>query len=187
MDRRDLLKSAALMLGASVSSSCSRALLSGADLAQAPTSGVLSDREQQKVAAIAELIIPQTDTAGATEAGVPEFIHRIVAEWYTPFEREVFLTGLRGIDETSRVEFGADFLALPHDRQIRVLESLERTAEGVRGLGGNSPFFAKIKELTVLGYYTSAVGSQQELVYRPVPGAYRGHAHFNASSRQWTE
>jgi hypothetical protein len=87
----------------------------------------------------------------------------------------------------SRAQFGADFLAIATEQRVRVLETLERTSQGARGLYGNTPFFAKIKELTVLGYYTSAVGSQQELIYRPVPGAYRGHAHFDASSRQWTQ
>jgi hypothetical protein len=187
MDRRDLLKTAALVLGASVSNSCSRALLSGAALDTAPAAATLDDEQLRKVAAICEHIIPQTDTCGAIEAGVPTFVHRIVSEWYTPAEREVFLIGLDLVDTVSRAEFGAAFLSLPHEQQVRVLETLETGSAGVRGIGGDSPFFANIKELTVLGYYTSELGSKQELVYRPVPGAYHGSAHFDASARQWTQ
>lgn len=187
MDRRDVLKTAALLFGAPVSSSCSRALLSGAALDAAPRAAALDEVQLRKVATICELIIPKTDTAGAIEAGVPTFVHRIVAEWYTAREREIFLSGLDEIDATGRNQFGADFLLLPPDQQVRLLESLETTAAGARGIADDSPFITKIKELTVLGYYTSELGSQQELVYRPVPGAYHGHATFDAASRQWSQ
>jgi hypothetical protein len=187
MDRRDLLRTAALVLGATVSNSCSRALLSGAALDTAPADATLDEEQLRKVAAICELIIPQTDTCGAIEAGVPTFVQSIVSEWYTPAERDVFLIGLDIVDVVSRAEFGAAFLALTHQQQVRVLEVLETGSAGVRGIGADSPFFANIKELTVLGYYTSELGSRQELLYRPVPGAYHGSAHFDPSSRQWTQ
>jgi hypothetical protein len=187
MDRRDLLRTAALLVGASVSNSCSRALLSGAALDTAPATAALDDEQLRTVSVICEHIIPQTDTCGAIEAGVPTFVHRIVAEWYTPAERDVFLRGLSVVDDVSRGEFGAAFLSLTHQQQVRVLEVFETGSAGVRGIGAASPFFAKIKELTVLGYYTSELGSRQELVYRPVPGAYHGSAHFDASTRQWTQ
>jgi hypothetical protein len=182
MDRRTLLKTATLFLGASVSTSASRALLAGVDLSGAPVTPVLGDVQRQQIAVIAEHIIPETDTPGAIAAGVPDFIHRIVAEWYTPAERTIFLDGLADLDRDSRKRFAAEFLALPAARQIALLEELDAQRWG--GVAGDSPFFAKIKELTILGYYTSEVGSRHELAYRPIPGAYRGHAHFGAGDRQ---
>jgi hypothetical protein len=182
MDRRDLLKTAALVLGTSVSSACSRALLSGAPLDGAPSRAMLDDVELHKVSVIAELIIPETDTPGAIAAGVPAFIHRIVAEWHTEEERNRFMLGLRTVDEVARERFGADFLGVEHAQQVNVLQTLEAASRG-----GRDPFFGAIKELTVLGYYTSEIGSQHELVYRPVPGAYQGHAHVSGDFRQWTQ
>jgi hypothetical protein len=49
-----------------------------------------------------------------------------------------------------------------------------------------SPFFHKLKLLTVLGYYTSEIGSQQELSYNPVPGRYEGDVDFDKVGRQWS-
>ena len=180
------MKTAALLFGASLSSSCSRAIISGAALDGEPALPVLGVEQLQKVAVVAELIVPETDTPGAIAAGVPAFIHRIVAEWYTPAEREVFLDGLVTLDAESRRQLGSSFLALTSADQTAVLRTFEtQMRRGVREPGRAGPFFAKMKELTVLGYYTSEVGSQSELVYRPVPGAYDGHAHFAENSRQW--
>jgi hypothetical protein len=49
-----------------------------------------------------------------------------------------------------------------------------------------SPFFTKIKELTVLGYYTSEVGAQQELSYNPMPMRYEGDYDFVKVGKQWS-
>jgi Gluconate 2-dehydrogenase subunit 3 len=182
MDRRTLLKTATLFLGASVSASTSRALLADVDLSGLPAVPVLDDVQRRQVAVIAELIIPTTDTPGAIAAGVPDFIHRIVADWYTHEERSIFLNGLADLDRDSRERFAAEFLALAPSQQLALLDELDAARWG--GIDGDSPFFAKIKELTILGYYTSEIGSRHELVYRPVPGTYHGHAQLDAHSRQ---
>jgi hypothetical protein len=54
------------------------------------------------------------------------------------------------------------------------------------GASGELPFYVKLKELTVLGYYTSELAAQSELVYLPVPGRYDGDFLFAEIGRQWT-
>jgi hypothetical protein len=180
MDRRELLSIAALLLGSSVSSSCTRAILSAGGVPRGEPE--LLDRNQVlKVSQLSEVIIPQTDTAGAIQAGVPEFIHRVVAQWYTPRERAVFLAGLKLVDAESHARFGGDFVSATHHQKIAVLQAFEAKDRNSR----ERAFFEQLKELTVLGYYTSEIGSRQELVYRPVPGVYHGHALFGAADRQF--
>ena len=85
------------------------------------------------------------------------------------------------------------FLDLDPAQQSQLLTELEPpmddptvvTVALAPGAGGDLPFFLKLKELTVLGYYTSEVGATSELLYRPVPGAYDGDALFSDSNRQW--
>ena len=197
MDRRALLKIAGLALGASLSPSCRRALESGADLVAPPVGGSLSDAQLEIITTLAELIIPETETPGATAAGVPSFIHQIVVDWYTPAERQIFLEGLAELAVIADRHWSTSFMALDPERQSQVLTELEPPMEdlsGTRpisasalgpGAGGDQPFFVKLKELTVLGYYTSEVGARAELTYRPVPGAYDGDAVFDDTSRQW--
>ena len=46
------------------------------------------------------------------------------------------------------------------------------------------PFFNRLRELVVYGYYTSEVGATEELAYRPVPGHYHGDFEFSEIGRQ---
>ncbi len=57
------------------------------------------------------------------------------------------------------------------------------TAPGDRFAPDAVHFFRTLKELTVLGYYTSEVGATQELQYTPVPGRYDACVTRDAASR----
>ena len=48
-----------------------------------------------------------------------------------------------------------------------------------------TPFFRMMKELTLLGYYTSEAGATRELRYEPVPGRYDGCVPFTTIGRTW--
>ena len=50
----------------------------------------------------------------------------------------------------------------------------------------NTPFFTKLKELTVLGYFTSEVGAKQALAYNPMPMRYDGDYDFDKVGREWS-
>src|SRR4030088_2282582 len=58
----------------------------------------LNRDQQQLVTNIAEMIIPETDTPGATSVKVPEFIDLILTECASHAERATFLSGLSDID-----------------------------------------------------------------------------------------
>jgi hypothetical protein len=196
VNRREVLKTTALVLGTAVSPSCRRALEVGVDLAAPPRGGALSAEQQQAIAALAELIIPATDTPGALEAQVPDFIHHMVVDWYTQAERQIFLDGLAELDASARVHWSQPFVALQEEQQTQLLSELEPPMEGLVGsdpmqavalpvgASGDLPFYVKLKELTVLGYYTSRAAAGTELDYQPVPGTYDGDALFG--DRQWT-
>jgi gluconate 2-dehydrogenase gamma chain len=85
--------------------------------------------QRATVAALAERIIPETDTPGARAAGVPAFIELIVAEHYKDEERARFLAGLTELDARSRPAFGRDFIETTPAEQNRILSALEDEAE----------------------------------------------------------
>jgi glucoside 3-dehydrogenase (cytochrome c) hitch-hiker subunit len=85
--------------------------------------------QRSTVSAIAERIIPATDTAGARAARVPEFIELIVAEHYTEDERIRFLAGLTDVDARCRAAVGRDFIETSPVEQDRILGVLEAKAE----------------------------------------------------------
>lgn len=65
-------------------------------VAVAYTARVFSADELKRVATLVDLIIPRTDTPGASDAHVPQFIDRKLS--LDPALKERFLAGLRGFD-----------------------------------------------------------------------------------------
>jgi hypothetical protein len=93
VNRRELLRTA---IGGSAGLALlglQRAVLAGTDLDGSAAKVVLSDAQQETLAAIAELIIPVTATPGAIVAGVPRFVELILSDWHTPEERRPVLDG----------------------------------------------------------------------------------------------
>ena len=189
MNRREALQLAVTLLGGALSASCTRALQGGVTASGALGARVLDAADLDTVAHAAERILPRTESPGAIDAGVPDFIHRVVADWYSDEERAIFIDGLRALDRDARARFGTAFADASETQQIALLTALEAAGPPQSGVpaggAGTAPFFAKLKELTVLGYYTSEVAANAELVYRPVPGEYRGDALFHEHGRQW--
>jgi hypothetical protein len=108
----------------------------------------LTAAEMEFVAKLCDLIIPRTDTPGASDAGVPEFVDRRLTA-----SRDLASTFRRGMSL-----LGADFAGLPTERQIAVLKEFSQAPDTERGR-----FFRLVKELTIDGYYASREGLVDEL------------------------
>lgn len=201
MNRRDILKYMMMATGTGFTGSLAQQVMAGAMPTATPSKALFDEVTAKKVAVLAEMIIPKTDTPGAIEAGVPKFIEMMVSDWYNDGEREIFFAGLAALDTFCDKEFKKPFLKCKPEQQVLALKDAEAQTRGKGGFGGGlplvsdlqgkttdakSPFFTKIKELTVLGYYTSEVGAQQELVYNPMPMRYEGDYDFVKVGKQWS-
>lgn len=125
------------------------------------TPKVLSPAQNATVVALAELIVPETDTPGATKANVNQFIDATLAG-AQPAERQSFLDGLAWLDTHCQQAHQATFVKLTPEQQTAVLTALSaKSAEA--GLKPGGDFFTAIKSLTVTGYYTSEVGMREEI------------------------
>jgi hypothetical protein len=194
MNRRDLLAQMSLLAADSLFGRLAQASAAGAALHSPPAKSVLDESQRTMVAQLAELIIPATDTPGAGAAGVPAFIDRIVSEWYTATERGIFIEGLASLDAFCTARHGKRFGACSKQQQTLALEDADERTRAYQSKQGrifdapdeHSPFFFKLKQLTVLGYYTSETGATTELAYNPVPGRYDGDVDFATVGRQWS-
>jgi hypothetical protein len=185
MNRRQLLQCAFLLVSGTAAGRLALALdaeqraflLGQTYIAREPTLLTLTQREV--VAAIAETIMPATDTPGAIAAGVPRFIELMVADWFNDSERSQFMDGLN--------EFMArfpEFAGGSADQRMRILELLEdelsdhawfsQSASSITATGMDLPFFLQIKELTVHGFFTSEVGATRVLRRDPMVVPYDG-------------
>lgn len=176
MNRRALLQHLGIVLGTAASTSLSRAVLAGVSAGVAPVARVFDPGQAATVASLAELFIPATDSPGAIAAGVPEFIESIVASWYNEQERQQFFAGLGDIDGYCQQQFNNGFNDCDQQQQSACLAWAE----------AKHSFFATLRELVVLGYFTSEVGATQALAYNPMPMRYDGAYPLAKVGRQWS-
>lgn len=111
---------------------------------------------------ICEMVIPQTETAGARAAKVPQFIDLLLAERETQMQGGI-AAGLRWLDRRSLELFGKDFVDATVSQQVDLLTRISSPGSSESTLG--QVFFNQIKNLTAFGYYTSKEGLEQELGY----------------------
>ena len=144
---------------------------------------VFDPHQAETVAAMAEMIIPETDTPGARAAQVPEFMDLLVAESASDEERASFLRGLGDVDTRSRDAFGVEFVAATEAQRVAILAGLDAEVQALRQAREKAEehFFQRLKWLTVYGYCTSEIGATAGLRYETLPGSYDGCAEVRAS------
>jgi glucoside 3-dehydrogenase (cytochrome c) hitch-hiker subunit len=117
---------------------------------------------------VADAMIPPTDTPGALDAGVPEFMRAMLAGWGSRETHAQILAVLDSIEKQAWNRYGAAFLALPAERRLEVMRTVD-----AESLARQDPSYGKFKWLVLVGYYQSEAGATQELRYELVPGAWR--------------
>jgi hypothetical protein len=135
----------------------------------------LSSDQQKLVTTIAEMIIPETDTPGATSVKVPEFIDLILTEWASDEERTAFLAGLKDIDTRAAAMGSPTFVDLPAEKKVELLTTLDAARADKEGAG---LAFGRLKGLTVYGYFTSKVVDIDILKTQMFFNGYQGNAPF---------
>lgn len=134
--------------------------------------------QQALVTNIAEMIIPETDTPGATSVRVPEFIDLILTERATDEERTALLAGLADIDvRAAAMAMGQPrFVDLAPARRTEVLTALDGAKEDDKS--GAVTAFRRLKALTVYGYFTSKPVQQDILKTQMFFNGYDGNVPF---------
>jgi hypothetical protein len=189
LDRREALRRAALLLGGALSASAIAGVVAGCEARRVPDDAwqprALTSDQADLVATIAEHIVPETDTPGARAVGVHRFIDAMLAESYLPEQRRRFLAGLRDLDARATRSCGHPFLRCPTEQQRALLDQVDRETFAAAPGVPDDPVFRTLKELTLLGYYTSEVGATRELHHAPLPGRFQGCVPLAEIGRTW--
>src|ERR1700731_4371836 len=130
MNRREALKRVAWLMGGTVSASAILATEKGysATASAGSRPAILSPPQAAIVSAVAEIMIPRTDTPGAIDVGVPGFIDLVLKDVYPEEDRRRYLTGLTAFDTAAEVEHGTKFVALEAPRQIALVQKFHDAA-----------------------------------------------------------
>lgn len=178
MDRRVLMRNVALLLGAATVPTLAgcKAALQG--------EGALDDAQMKLLTAIADTIIPVTDTPGAVAAGVPKLLSGMIRDWASA-ETKVELTG--AIDAIGKISGDKNFADLDPAKRKKLLlahdkaavqpgpppkKKLSGLAAMVAGAPTANPAYVKLKGLIINLYYNSEIATTKELVFEAVPGKY---------------
>ncbi len=194
MNRRTAVKSLGLLLGAAVSPGVARAISAGY---RAPAPGVpyrvLTAEQGELLATLVEIIIPATDTPGARAARVDAYIDGLLADVFRADEREQFLAGLADVDVRARAQHGVIFVEATPEQRVTLMQAMAEEGKNApprprrrRARPEAGPFFPWLKELTVVGYYTSEIGATQELKYVHVAGKYDGDVPYRTVGRAYS-
>ena len=202
MNRREFLQCVAILISGVSASALGFSLNAEQQtfLANAPnfnTNSVdyFTPAQRKIVAAMAEVIIPRTDTPGAMDAGVPRYIELMVANWLNDDERAIFNPGLQDIETRIPTEYGKAFDQLDASQQLQIMQELEDAAADspwyefgnvLREFISDAPFICQFKELTVWGFFTSQEGGSQVLRYDPMPMFFDGNIPLAQDESSWT-
>ncbi len=197
MNRREVLQRSAIALGYAITGPALVGLLNGckAQPELTYTPDFFNAEQAQLISELSEIIIPKTTTAGAKEAGVPFFIDSMLKEVYPKQDQEAFIKGLAEFDADAKNTFGDSFVdcktadKLSHVKKYHdaaLANSEVNVSSGWWGSGsGEKPFILKVKELTILGFFTSEPGATQVLKYEQVPGPFKGCVPYAEVGKQW--
>lgn len=189
MNRRDAIQRAGLVLGYAISAPVLAGILKGCkpvpeltykpDFFTVEQAGIVSE--------VAEIIIPRTDTPGAKEVGIPGFIDRLIKECFKKEDQDTFLASLKAFDEDAKNALGDSFMDLSPEKQMEHVKKHHDAAVDIfkKGEMKEWPFVLRMKELTMVGFFTSEVGATQVLHYEMVPGAYHGCVPLAEIGKAW--
>jgi gluconate 2-dehydrogenase gamma chain len=131
------------------------------------------------VSAMADQILPRTDTPGALDVGVPAFIDRMLSGYYTDKERGIVRAGLASANADAVRLRGKSFAQLTSDEQVALMRSydqaqVDQTRANASKEGASPHYFRLVKELTIIGFCTSEAGATKLMNYVQTPGPFRG-------------
>ena len=178
MNRRELLQTLSASAAVALVPGEARAAWARVASGLRPSSG-LTDAQLALVRALADTILPRTDTPGATDVDVHRFVDVIVSENYETPEREAFLAGLDKLDGMVMLDTGRVFHDLAPAERAAVLDAVEA---GQRSLEPNRTYW-RLKGLVVHGYFTSEVVMKDVLKHEVMPGQFLGDAPMMQPSR----
>jgi Gluconate 2-dehydrogenase subunit 3 len=148
--------------------------------------------QKKLLEALTETIIPTTDTPGAIEAGVPDFILKMVTENMNIVAQNRFIDGLKAVESYAEDTFGKSYIQCSEEQKNTIMRYFEEKSKPLEGIAGKvqrkvlgDPFFPILKEYTCIGYCTSMVGATQALAYTLVPGRFVGCVPMTPNQKSW--
>ncbi|TCC88688.1 gluconate 2-dehydrogenase subunit 3 family protein [Pedobacter frigiditerrae] len=127
--------------------------------------------EEDLLAQLAEIIIPETNTPGAKTLKIPQFLLTMIDDCYDQTEQQMYLNGLRQLDQYSKRHNDIPFLDLGWDKKLNLLRAINKSNPKEEDL---TFFLKETRHLVIRGYNTSAYFMTKVIPYEMIPGRFNG-------------
>lgn len=207
LSRREAIQRVGVLLGGAAIVDGDRILAAASEAApQAATAtrsvGSFTAADVAFLDEVAETILPETSTPGAKAARTGAFMALMVTDAYTPRNQQIFRAGMQRLDEMCQREHGVSFVQARPGQRLALLQRVdaERQAEidaleatrtsrapAAEAAPPDAPihYFRLMKELALLGYFTSEIGYRQAMRYVETPGRYDPCASYKPGEKIW--
>ena len=185
IDRREairrvtaLLGGAALAGGTGLFAAVERAHARAATLREV---GTFTAQDVVLLDEVADTILPDTKTPGAKAAHTGAFMALMVTDTYDEQQQAIFRDGMQKLND-------AAFMAATPAQRLAKLELLDREQKSymdARAQGAPPHYFRLMKELALLGYFTSEIGCTQAMRYRETPGRFDPCVPYTPGETTW--
>jgi hypothetical protein len=194
MDRREAVKKVTFLVGGAITASTLCAFSEGfIPIEGDRTNKLFTDSQEARVTEIADTIIPDSGgIPGAKGAGVGPFIVMMINDCYPEDVQKIFIDGLEKVEKMSQSMFNKAFVAILRNEREKILDDLGKELHAYNEKNTQEAkknalphFFQLVRELTLLGYYTSETGATQALEYVHVPGRYDSCVPLKEGQKAW--
>ena len=152
----------------------------------------LLSQKRELIAALADVIIPRTDTPGAKDAKVHDFIIKMITENTERKAQKSFLAGLSSLEHYSYTHYHKQFVDCNNIEKNEVFKHFEdkgnyspEILNKVRKKLFGPSFFYQLRDLTVQGYCTSFLGATKGMAYDYIPATYEACIPLRNNQRAW--
>ena len=137
---------------------------------------------------VADTMLPETSTPGAKAAGVGPFMALMVEDVYDPEEQQIFAKGLVTLERECSEMNGHSFMAASADERLSLLKRLDREQfDYMQARADDEPvhYFRMMKELALLGYFTSEIGYKKAMRFAETPGRFEPCIPYAPGDKAW--
>ena len=194
VDRREAIRRVSALLGG-VALVSEGALLEACGGERTPARAAATTFTPDDVAfldEVADTILPETSTPGAKAAQCGAFMALMVTDTYQDRDQQVFKSGLQQLDTACRQMNKTGFMTATPAQRLTLLEQVDKEQKAymdTRAAGSDTPphYFRMMKELALLGYFTSEIGYTKAMRYQETPGRFDPCAPYKAGETAWAQ
>lgn len=145
------------------------------------------------IAEVCETLLPRTDTPGAKDAKVEDFVIHYTQNIIEASEANTFIDGLKFINRYCNSNFNAGYVNCSHKNRLEAIHAADSlkifkkypilTKVRNRLIGRN--FVHLLKDMTAIGYCTSEVGATRGLAYEHIPVKFIACMPLKNGQRSW--